>query len=189
MYQFNNLDEEGLDDKSQDDYIQISHRSNSFYFLSNEGEETENSEYLEQKRELQFKGVVRPKSRRHNAPRLEEKPIQFIDSSKVVNKNRRIAMILKENNYRKSESQAAWKNQKLHENEVESPKNLPSPFKNKRTSQITSAEAIKRSFSQLNLNNPQQAYHKRFLSKPSLSITRVNSSAYYNRQDKTIKCE
>lgn len=98
-------------------------------------------------------------------------------------------MILKENNYRKSESQAAWKNQKLDEEGHESSENLPSPFKNKRTSQITSAEAIKRSFSQLNLNNPTHAYHKRFLSKPSLSITRVNSSAYYNNQDKMIKCE
>lgn len=73
-----------------------------------------------------------------------------------------------------------------------------------------SIETIRRSLSQINLNNkehifgaglecseipdnPRKTYHKRFLSKPSLSISRVNSSAYYlakprnSRQENTTQ--
>lgn len=50
-----------------------------------------------------------------------------------------------------------------------------------------STDTIKRSFSQINLNNSRRTYHKRFLSKPSLSISQINNSAYYNRQNNMTK--
>jgi len=85
----------------------------------------------------------------------------------------------KDSNYRKSESQAGWKQVKAKD-----PKKSP---QNQEAANDPSIETIKRSFSQLNLNNARRTYHKRFLSKPSLSISRVNSSAYYNKPDGIIQ--
>ncbi len=46
---------------------------------------------------------------------------------------------------------------------------------------------MKKSLSQINVYKQRSSYHRRFLSKPSLSISRVNSSAYYKRKGNFTK--
>jgi len=93
---------------------------------------------------------------------------------------------IKQNNNRKSESQAIWKSY-LFEKESDLLNKIQGKSPHPLNTENPSLDTIKRSLSQINLNNQRRTYQKRFLSKPSLSISRVNSSAYYNRKGTMTK--
>lgn len=111
---------------------------------------------------------------------------KYIYSNKTINK-KKITSSLKQSLNRKSESQAFWKSHLLeNQSELDHDKHhLVSP--DDRITENPSLETIKRSLSQINLNKQRSSYHKRFLSKPSLSISRINSSAYYKRKGNMTK--
>lgn len=100
--------------------------------------------------------------------------------------SRRLPNITDENN-RKSESQVFWKSRILDpapELIIQEDEASPTQIG---INKNPSMETIKRSFSQINLNNEKQGTHKRLLSKPSLSISRINNSTFYNRKSITAK--
>lgn len=81
-----------------------------------------------------------------------------------------------------------WKSHILDkDNNFDNGEHYESPINNGQFTENPSSDTIKRSVSQANLNNSRRSYHKRFLSKPSLSISRINTSAYYNRQNNMTK--
>jgi hypothetical protein len=91
--------------------------------------------------------------------------------------------VSRQSNNRKSESQVIWRSDILkRDNNFDHGEHYESPIFNGQLTENPSIDTMKRSVSHANLNNSRRSYHKRFLSKPSLSISRINTSAYYNQQ-------
>ncbi|CAI2369999.1 unnamed protein product [Moneuplotes crassus] len=172
------------EDDNNDNFINISDTGNSFEYSADENEGSETS--FNSPQSSFFKATSTPLSRKTKTNDASRQHQKYIYSNKTINK-KKITSSLKQSLNRKSESQAFWKSHLLeNQSELDPSKyHLISP--DDRISENPSLDTIKRSLSQINLNKQRSSYHKRFLSKPSLSISRINSSAYYKRKGNLIK--
>ncbi|CAI2387086.1 unnamed protein product [Moneuplotes crassus] len=169
-------------DESSDNFISISEEGNSFY-CSDKGNEESETELLSPQESF-FKITSTPLSRRAKISGASSKQKKYIYSNKTINKSK-VNSSIKQTLNRNSESQAFWKSHLLEGQQMMDSNRLC--FQGDQMSQDPSLDTIKRSLSQIHLSKQRSSYHKKFLSKPSLSISRVNSSAYYKRKGNLTK--